>query len=58
MMEEETIYPTLNLESVAEDCRGIRHVMKPLSCDIKVMIKNCFAFGGINAALVCRRLES
>jgi 3-oxoacyl-[acyl-carrier-protein] synthase II len=58
MMEKGTIYPTLNLENVAEDCRGIRHVMKPLSRDIKVMIKNCFAFGGINAALVCRRLES
>jgi 3-oxoacyl-[acyl-carrier-protein] synthase II len=52
------IYPTLNLENVAEDCGGIHHVMKPLAADVRVMIKNCFAFGGINAALVCKRLES
>jgi len=58
MMEKGTVYPTLNLESVDKDCQGIFHVMKPLDRDIKVMIKNCFAFGGINAALVCRRLES
>jgi 3-oxoacyl-[acyl-carrier-protein] synthase II len=58
MMEKGTVYPTSNLESVDEDCQGIFHVMKPLNRDIRVMIKNCFAFGGINAALVCRRLES
>lgn len=57
MMEKGVIYPTLNLESVGEDCQGIHHVMKPLARDIRVMIKNCFAFGGINAALVCKRVE-
>jgi len=25
--------------------------------DVKTVMKNCFAFGGINAALVCRRPE-
>jgi 3-oxoacyl-[acyl-carrier-protein] synthase II len=58
MMERRTIYPTLNLENVDEDCQGLHHVMKPLSSDIRVMMKNCFAFGGINAALVCRRMGS
>jgi 3-oxoacyl-[acyl-carrier-protein] synthase II len=58
MMEKGVIYPTLNLESVAEDCRGVGHVMKPLSHDVGVLMKNCFAFGGINAALVCKRLGS
>jgi 3-oxoacyl-[acyl-carrier-protein] synthase II len=58
MMEKGTVYPTLNLESVDEDCQGIFHAMKPLDRDIRVMIKNCFAFGGINAVLVCKRLES
>jgi 3-oxoacyl-[acyl-carrier-protein] synthase II len=58
MMEKGVIYPTLNLESVAEDCRGVGHVMKPLSHDVGVLMKNCFAFGGINAALVCKRFGS
>jgi 3-oxoacyl-[acyl-carrier-protein] synthase II len=58
MMEKGTAYPTLNLETVDEDCQGILHVREPLDRNIGVIIKNCFAFGGINAALVCRRLES
>jgi 3-oxoacyl-[acyl-carrier-protein] synthase II len=58
MMEKGVIYPTLNLEKVDEECQGILHVMQPLRREIRAMVKNCFAFGGINAALVCRRLES
>jgi 3-oxoacyl-[acyl-carrier-protein] synthase II len=58
MMEKGMIYGTLNLEDVDEDCQGIQHVMKASPRDIRIMMKNCFAFGGINAALVCRRLES
>ena len=56
-MENGVIYPTLNLETVDEGCRGIHHVREPLHRDIRVVMKNCFAFGGINAALVCRRPE-
>jgi 3-oxoacyl-[acyl-carrier-protein] synthase II len=57
MMGKGVILPTLNLDTVGEGCRGIGHVMSPLRRDVRVVMKNCFAFGGINAALVCRRLE-
>jgi 3-oxoacyl-[acyl-carrier-protein] synthase II len=57
MMEKGMIYGTLNLESVDQDCQGIDHVTKSEARDIRIMMKNCFAFGGINAALVCRSLE-
>jgi 3-oxoacyl-[acyl-carrier-protein] synthase II len=57
MMKRGMIYGTLNLENVDEDCQGICHVTKSAARDIRVMMKNCFAFGGINAALVCRCLE-
>ncbi len=57
MMKRGMVYGTLNLESVDAECRGIQHVTKPAARDIKIMMKNCFAFGGINAALVCRCLE-
>jgi 3-oxoacyl-[acyl-carrier-protein] synthase II len=57
MMGQGVIFPTLNLDTVDEVCKGIGHVMSPLRRDVRVVMKNCFAFGGINAALVCRRLE-
>jgi 3-oxoacyl-[acyl-carrier-protein] synthase II len=56
MMEQGVIYPTLNLENISPDCEGIQHVMKPLRKQIDAVLKNSFAFGGINAALVCRKL--
>lgn len=55
MMEKNLIYPTLNLEEPDKDCQGIRHVMKPLNKEINILLKNCFAFGGINATLVCKK---
>ena len=51
------IFPTLNLADVDEGCAGIGHLMKPLNREVRVLMKNCFAFGGINAALLCRRLQ-
>lgn len=56
MMEEEILYPTRNLENVADDCRGIRHLLQPKQRRINTILKNGFAFGGINATLVCRRI--
>jgi 3-oxoacyl-[acyl-carrier-protein] synthase II len=56
MMETGVIYPTRNLENVSEDCAGIQHVMTPVKKEINNMLKNGFAFGGINAALVCRKI--
>jgi 3-oxoacyl-[acyl-carrier-protein] synthase II len=57
VMEKGVIYPTLNLDTVDEACGGVAHVMEPLRRDVRVVMKNCFAFGGINASLVCRRPE-
>ncbi len=57
MMEKSRIYPTLNLETVCPDCQEIYHVMKPLARKITVLVKNCFAFGGINATLVCKKVN-
>lgn len=55
MMDKGIIYPTFNLDEIAPDCEGINHVMKPVEKGINKILKNCFAFGGINAALVCRK---
>jgi 3-oxoacyl-[acyl-carrier-protein] synthase II len=55
MMEKGKIYPTLNLTDPDKDCRGINHIMQPLAKKINILLKNCFAFGGINASLVCKK---
>jgi len=47
------LYPTRNLDAVAEECRGIRHVTRPEATETRCFMKNSFAFGGINASLVC-----
>ena len=57
MMRKGTIYPTRNLEEVDPDCEGVRHVTEPLKKDIRIIVKNSFAFGGINAALVCKIVD-
>jgi len=56
MMERGVIYPTHNLENVSQDCEGIQHVMQPIKKQVNTVLKNGFAFGGINAALVCKKL--
>ncbi len=58
MIKDDLIYPTVNLTQVAEECTGIKHVTEPLEKHINVFLKNCFAFGGINAVVVGKRYES
>ncbi|MFA5073533.1 MAG: beta-ketoacyl-[acyl-carrier-protein] synthase family protein [Nitrospirota bacterium] len=55
MMKQNVIYPTKNLKTVSPDCEGIQHVLQPISKKISTVLKNGFAFGGINAALVCKK---
>ncbi len=57
MMAEGMIYPTLNLENIDPKCGGIMHVQKTLKKEINTIVKNSFAFGGINAALVCKKVR-
>ncbi|MCU0858428.1 MAG: beta-ketoacyl-[acyl-carrier-protein] synthase family protein [Pontiellaceae bacterium] len=56
MMEQNTLYPTLNLENIDPACAGIRHLQEITRKPIRTLIKNSFAFGGINAALACRKI--
>ena len=56
MMQRGVIYPTLNLENISPECAGINHVTALITKNVDVILKNCFAFGGINAALVCKKV--
>jgi 3-oxoacyl-[acyl-carrier-protein] synthase II len=52
MMRRDTLLPTRNLKTVAEDCAGINHVQALRYAPARIMMKNCFAFGGVNSALI------
>jgi 3-oxoacyl-[acyl-carrier-protein] synthase II len=58
MMDKQTVYPTLNLKEPDPDGGRIRHVIG--ECEeqsIRFVQKNSFAFGGVNASIILRRLE-
>lgn len=50
-----TLIPTLNLEEPGEGCEGLLHVRCNEKRPIRTLIKNSFAFGGINTVLVLKR---
>ncbi len=57
MMNNSIIYPTLNLTDIDEGCSMIKHVKTKLKKNINFILKNCFAFGGINASIICKKYE-
>ena len=52
MMRDGMLWPTHNLTEVAPECAGLAHLREPLARRPRVIMKNSFAFGGINACLV------
>ncbi|VAX36094.1 3-oxoacyl-[acyl-carrier-protein] synthase, KASII [hydrothermal vent metagenome] len=56
MMKNNKIYPTRNLDNISEDCQGINYVVSLMDRKIDVILKNCFAFGGINVSLLCKKI--
>jgi 3-oxoacyl-[acyl-carrier-protein] synthase II len=57
MMETDTVIPTRNLDEPDENCSGIKHVQSIENKKINIIIKNSFAFGGINTVLIIKRYE-
>ncbi|MCK5311839.1 MAG: beta-ketoacyl-[acyl-carrier-protein] synthase family protein [Desulfobacteraceae bacterium] len=57
MMNNNIIYPTLNLDNVDEACNMLNHVKTKQNKNIDLILKNCFAFGGINASIILKKYE-
>lgn len=55
MMQEGFIAPTLNLDNVDEKCAGLNHVRRVTPAEVRLVLSNNFAFGGVNASLVLAR---
>lgn len=57
MMREGWFCPTANLEHVDERCAALDYIMgAPRRLDIDCLLSSNFAFGGINTALVIKRM--
>ncbi len=52
MMRAGRAAPTLNLEHIDPGCGNLHHVLLPTDMRIKHVLKNNFALGGVNTALV------
>lgn len=57
MMRDNVIYPTLNLRNEDDKVHGLKYIKRTEKCPVNTILKNCFAFGGINASLVCQKVE-
>ncbi len=57
MMESGEIIPTLNLENIDHECAAINYAMQPGSADIRTVVKNNFALGGVNTSMVLRKID-
>lgn len=56
MMKNNLLLPGLNLKKPAEDCNMVNHLMAAEEKPVNYLLKNAFAFGGVNASLVCKKL--
>jgi 3-oxoacyl-[acyl-carrier-protein] synthase II len=54
MIDKGCLIPTLNLENIDPLCGNIRHVRQIETADIKTVLKNNFALGGVNTCIVIR----
>ncbi len=57
MMRRGVIYPTRNLERIDPACSAIGLIQEVTPRRFQAFLKNSFAFGGINAAIVCVAYE-
>ena len=56
MLKHDFVVPTLNLEHVAPDCDGVRHVRSPLPQTLKTVMTFNAGRGGSNACLIFNKL--
>jgi 3-oxoacyl-[acyl-carrier-protein] synthase II len=57
MLRHQVIFPTHALTDIAAECLGVDHVRtEPRHTEVNAIMKNSFAFGGQNSALILQRV--
>ncbi|NOQ52486.1 MAG: beta-ketoacyl-[acyl-carrier-protein] synthase family protein, partial [Desulfuromonadaceae bacterium] len=54
MLERQQLIATRNLEQIDERCAGIAHLQQNRAQQVKTVLKNNFAMGGINSTIILR----
>lgn len=58
MLRDQVLYPTLNFETAGEDDEKVQLLRgEPKSAPVKTIVKNSFAFGGVNASLIIQGVK-
>lgn len=57
MMDEGLLIGTRNLEEVAPDCVGVKHLQSNLKTNSRTILSNNFAFGGVNTSCVIKKVD-
>ena len=55
MFSQGILLPNTNLTTPSEECKGLNLIREPLKRTSHIILKNCIAFGGVNATLVLKR---
>ncbi len=55
MIEDKTMYPTINLKNIDPRCEGLDIVTDLRKKDLNIVLSNNFAFGGINTSLLLKK---
>lgn len=55
MMNRDCIIPNLNLENIDDLCKKIHVITRMENRKLQIVMKNSFAFGGINSSIILRR---
>lgn len=58
MIRKKVVIPTLNLENIDDLCKKIYLVRDPEKKEIRYILKNNFALGGVNSSLILRSYEN
>ena len=52
MINEDFIAPSINIESLCDEAKGINIITETKETEVKNILSNSFGFGGTNASLV------
>ena len=57
MLSRGILLPNTNLGTPSEECSGLNLIREPLERSPHIILKNCIAFGGVNATLIIKKIE-
>lgn len=57
MMEDNLIYPTINLRNIDPQCESLNIITDLTKKELNTIMTNNFAFGGINTSIIIRKMQ-